>query len=158
MDIANLRISDPHLDWASLTVQLPPERIVDALRRKVRGAFRVKSVTPHNKGYAQAFELLDAEEDPLCMVEAGASHGWNLVTATGTQPNALVLDAVRLLAAQGAAAHAPLGLTPRLMSSAAISTSSLVWSKVPRKFQKTGRLCALLSSGTPHRAHPLRRF
>lgn len=106
MDIANLRISDPHLDWASLTVQLPPERIVDALRRKVRGAWRVRSTTPHNKGYAQAFELLDTAEDPLCMLEAGAPHGWNLVTATGTQPNSEAVEAVRLLAAQGAAARA----------------------------------------------------
>lgn len=106
MDTTNFQISDPHLDWASLTVQLPPERIVDALRRKVRGAWRVQSVAPHNKGYAQAFEVLDGTEDPLCTVEAGASHGWNLITATGTQPNAEVLEAVRLLAAQGAAARA----------------------------------------------------
>lgn len=106
MDTTNLQISDPHLDWASLTVQLSPERIVDALRRKVRDAWRVRSVAPHNKGYAQAFEVLDGTEDPLCTVEAGAAHGWNLITATGTQPNAEVLEAVRLLAAQGAAARA----------------------------------------------------
>lgn len=106
MDTANLTISDPHLDWASLTVQASPECIVDALRRKVRGVCRVKSVTPHNKGYAQALEVLDGAEDPLCTVEAGAAHGWNLITATGTQPNAEVLDAVRLLAAHGAAARA----------------------------------------------------
>lgn len=106
MDAANLKVSDPHFDWASLTVQLPPERIVDALRRKVRGAWGVRSATPHNKGYAQAFEVLDVTEDTLCTVEAGAAHGWNLITATGTQPNAEVLEAVRLLAAQGAAARA----------------------------------------------------
>lgn len=106
MDTANLRISDPHLDWASLTVQASPERIVDALRRKVRGACRVKSSAPHNRGYAQAYDLLDVHGDSLCMVEVGASHGWNLLTATGTQPNASVLEAVRLLAAQGAAARA----------------------------------------------------
>ena len=45
-------------------------------------------------------------DDSLCMLEVGAAHGWNLVTATGTQPNAEVLDAVRLLAAHGAAARA----------------------------------------------------
>lgn len=106
MDTTNLQISDPHFDWASLTVQLPPERIVEALRRKVRGAWGVRSATPHNKGYAQAFEVLDVTEDTLCTVEAGAAHGWNLVTATGTQPNSEVVEAVRLLAAQGAAARA----------------------------------------------------
>lgn len=106
MDAANLKVSDPHLDWASLTVQASTECIVDALRRKVRGACRVKSSAPHNRGYAQAFELLDVVDDSLCMLEVGAAHGWNLVTATGTQPNAEVLEAVRLLAARGAAARA----------------------------------------------------
>ncbi|MEE0972161.1 MAG: replication initiation factor domain-containing protein [Bifidobacterium ruminantium] len=106
METANLRISDPHLDWASLTVQLPPERIVDAIRRKVRGAWNIRVATPKNRGYSEAFEVLDTSADPLCTVEAGASHGWNLVTATGTQPNVEVLEAVRMLAAHGAAARA----------------------------------------------------
>ena len=106
MDTANLRISDPHLDWASLTVQVPPEDIVDALRRKVRGAWTVKAATPKNRGYSSAWEVLNTASDPLCTVEAGASHGWNLVTATGTQPNDEVLEAVRWLAARGAAARA----------------------------------------------------
>lgn len=106
MDTTNLQISEPHFDWASLTVQLSPESIVDVLLRKVKGAWRVRAALPHNKGYAQAFEVLDVEDNPLCTVEAGASHGWNLIFASGTQPNAEVIEAVRVMAAQGAAARA----------------------------------------------------
>ena len=106
MDTKNLRISEPHFDWASLTVQLSPESIIDTLLRKVKGAWRVRAALSHNKGYTQAFEVLDVEDNPLCTVEAGASHGWNLISASGTQPNAEVVEAVRVMAAQGAAARA----------------------------------------------------
>ena len=106
MDTMNLRISEPHFDWASLTVQLSPESIVDTLPSKVKGAWRARAALPHNKGYTQAFEVLDVEDNPLCTVEAGASHGWNLISASGTQPNAEVVEAVRVMAAQGAAARA----------------------------------------------------
>lgn len=142
MDTKNLRISEPHFDWASLTVQLSPESIIDTLLRKVKGAWRVRAALSHNKGYTQAFEVLDVEDNPLCTVEAGASHGWNLISASGTQPNAEVVEAVRVMAAQEPQ-RGLLVLIPRLMSWAAISTSSPVWSKSPRHSPRTVLLCAL---------------
>lgn len=106
MDTTNLRISEPHLDWASLTVQASPERIVDGLRRKVQGAWSIKRVQPKNRGYTAAYEILNVSRESLCTVECGAPHGWNLVNATGTQPNSEVRDAVRWIASQGVAARA----------------------------------------------------
>lgn len=105
-DMTNWRICEPHLDWASMTLQETPERIVSGIRRKVEGAYRLEATKPQNKGYRRALKVVDVYGSELCTVESEASHGWNLVTATGTQPNEAVRDAVRWLASQGAMARA----------------------------------------------------
>lgn len=92
-----LSSSDAHLDWLSATTQTPVTEVVDVLLKHVRGAIDVRSALPVAKAYKEAFEVIDWQGDSLCRVEAGASHGWTLVTATGTQPNAEVREALRLL-------------------------------------------------------------
>lgn len=101
-----MTVSEPHLDWATCTAQAGVETLVDAVRRHVPGAIGVRTCEPKDKGYARAWHVVDIHGDPLCLIEGGAPHGWDLVTATGTQPNGAVRDAVAGLARRGVAARA----------------------------------------------------
>lgn len=77
-----------HLDWLSATTSMEPGLIAGRLRAV--GASDVHAATPHTRGYPAACDVINHDGDAICGIEYGASHGRNLVVASGSQPNARI--------------------------------------------------------------------
>ena len=77
-----------HLDWLSATTGMPPRLIGN--RPRAVGACAVHAAMPHTRGYTQCCEIINGTGDAICTIESGASHGRNLVVASGSQPNARI--------------------------------------------------------------------
>ena len=79
------RTINVHLDWLSATTSMEPGLIAGRLRSV--GASDVHAAMPHTRGYTRCCDVINGAGDAICTIESGASHGRNLVVASGSQPN-----------------------------------------------------------------------